>query len=666
MSASALDVKPKVTAERQEFYGRLSQKSAAPLWEVLSDIVTVKPKPVGVPALWRYDELRPLLMEAGGLITAQEAGARVLILENPALQGKSQITGTLYAGLQLVLPGELAPSHRHTPSALRFVLESEGGYTAVDGERIKMLPGDFIVTPSWTYHDHGNDSKSPIVWMDVLDLPLINYLAVGFAEHHPQETQPVTKQPGDSLARFGDGLFPVNFKPTSSDSPVHVYPYDRSKAALLQAAKSTEAHRSHGFKNALFESGHRRVAHRHDRHVPANAAREVFWRAVSFHRRDHLLREGRARQNENRRHDILLGPPRYLRRTVVDARTARSVRTGHRLQRVRSPCAASTGTLARRRIRLAAHPEQRSPCPERLCFTVNCMTLTLAQQAAGRAPGMLLVAALATGVPLWSQDALPAGRTAGEAPALVPAVTPEREVAVAKTGAGGVVCLEPAPMVRWQDYNGPFAKIVGTLGEKVDRPSIRQPNFKEGDVLCSLNVKDKFLLFVHDTTNPFTVLTVAFNSGIDQAENAERRFGQGMEGFGKRLGANEASDATGRFFSEFAFPTLLREDPRYYRLGDGTIKHRLGHALEHTLVAHHDNGSPMPNISLWAGTTAGVLMSDVYHPGTTHGPGPISRQVGLNIAEDAAYDILREFWPEIAKAFHVPFRSSEPNMRPSD
>jgi gentisate 1,2-dioxygenase len=247
MSASALDVKPKVTAQRQEFYERLGQKSAAPLWEVLSDIVTVKPKPVGIPALWRYDELRPLLMEAGGLITAQEAERRVLILENPGIPGKSQITGTLYAGLQLVLPGETAPSHRHTPSALRFVLESEGGYTAVDGERIAMHPGDFIVTPTWTFHDHGNDSNAPIVWMDVLDLPLINSLATGFAEHHPQETQPVTKHPGDSLARYGNGLFPVNFE-AGAVTPVHVYPYDQSRGALLDIAKSAEAHRSHGFK----------------------------------------------------------------------------------------------------------------------------------------------------------------------------------------------------------------------------------------------------------------------------------------------------------------------------------------------------------------------------------------------------------------------------------
>jgi len=248
MPASALDVKPQATAERQEFYQRLGRKATAPLWEVLADIVTVTPKPVGVPAMWRYEELRPLLMEAGGLITAHEAERRVLILENPALRGQSQITGTLYAGLQLVLPGEVAPSHRHTPSALRFVLESQGGYTAVDGERITMRPGDFIVTPSWTYHDHGNNTNAPIIWLDVLDLPMINSMAVGFAEHHPQETQPVTRPDGDSLARFGSGLFPLDYVAQPGHSPVRVYPYERSRASLVESASMGQPHRCHGVK----------------------------------------------------------------------------------------------------------------------------------------------------------------------------------------------------------------------------------------------------------------------------------------------------------------------------------------------------------------------------------------------------------------------------------
>ena len=96
-------------------------------------------------------------MESGSLITAKEAVRRVLILENPAMPGSACITPSLYAGLQLILPGEVAPSHRHTQSALRFIVEGEGAYTAVDGERTIMREGDFVITPTWTWHDHGNE-----------------------------------------------------------------------------------------------------------------------------------------------------------------------------------------------------------------------------------------------------------------------------------------------------------------------------------------------------------------------------------------------------------------------------------------------------------------------------------------------------------------------------
>lgn len=221
-------------------------------------------------------------------------------------------------------------------------------------------------------------------------------------------------------------------------------------------------------------------------------------------------------------------------------------------------------------------------------------------------------------------------------------------------------------MIRWQDYNGPFAKLVGTLAGKLDRTSVHQPNYKPGEVLCSLGVKDKFILAVEDTIDPVTLLDVAFNSGLDQAENAEARFGQGMKGYGKRFAANEESDASGRFFSEFLYPTLLSEDPRYYRLGRGTVGHRLLHAVGHAVIAHQDNGRLMPNIAEWAGTTSGVLMSDIYHPGGTHGPASVAMQVTFNILQDTGFDVLREFWPEIARKFHVPFRAAAPPLqRPS-
>ena len=191
--------KPTLTAERKEFYGRLAAKSAAPLWEVLGAIIPPEPRPEAVPFLWHYDDLRPLLMEAGHLLTEKEAERRVLILENPGLLGKSRVTGSLYIGLQLILPGEVARCHRHATSALRFVLEGNGAYTAVEGERTTMQPGDFILTPSWTYHDHGNPSDGPMVWLDGLDIPIVNLFDTSFAEHYPGEVQPNTIAYGDSL-----------------------------------------------------------------------------------------------------------------------------------------------------------------------------------------------------------------------------------------------------------------------------------------------------------------------------------------------------------------------------------------------------------------------------------------------------------------------------------
>src|SRR5688572_20611466 len=155
-TATNFHVKPGTSPERRDFYARLDKKDTAPLWEVLNRLVLQEPQPAAVAKLWKYDELRPLIMEGGRLITAKEAERRVLVLENPGLRGMSQITQSLYAGLQLILPGEVAPAHRRAAAALRFIVEGSGAYTAVEGERTMMHPGDFTLTPSWTYHDHGN------------------------------------------------------------------------------------------------------------------------------------------------------------------------------------------------------------------------------------------------------------------------------------------------------------------------------------------------------------------------------------------------------------------------------------------------------------------------------------------------------------------------------
>ena len=237
-----------VQRARQAYYDRIAPDHLTPLWEVLGALVPPAPRSPAVTALWRYAALRDKVLEAGHLITAAEAERRVLILENPGLRGQSCITPSLYAGLQLIMPGEVAPAHRHTQSALRLVLEGRGAYTAVDGERTAMHRGDFIITPSWTWHDHGNSGDEPVVWLDGLDIPLVRFLDAGFAEKSAQEYQAVQRPEGDALARFGANMLPVDFEPAAADpTRVFVYPYERTRSALAAIARGTpDPH--HGFK----------------------------------------------------------------------------------------------------------------------------------------------------------------------------------------------------------------------------------------------------------------------------------------------------------------------------------------------------------------------------------------------------------------------------------
>ena len=234
---------------RQEFYARLDRDNLAPLWEVLHALVPPQPRSPCQPGYWNYEAIRPYITEAGRAITAKEAVRRVLVLENPGLRGKSRITHSLFCGLQLILPGEIAPSHRHTQSALRFIVEGSGAYTAVNGERTTMHPGDFILTPSWTWHDHGNPGNEPVVWMDGLDIPLVAFFDAQFAESYPEEVQPVTTREGTSLARYGANLAPLEpVAPFGKTSPVFSYPYARSRESLATLAKNGEPDACHGWK----------------------------------------------------------------------------------------------------------------------------------------------------------------------------------------------------------------------------------------------------------------------------------------------------------------------------------------------------------------------------------------------------------------------------------
>ena len=235
---------PSVQADRAAFSRAIHPLNLMPLWE---RALGLKPGSPCVPATWRYADIKPHLLRASELITKREAERRVLVLENPGLRGTTFITNTLYAGLQIILPGETAYSHRHSPNALRFIVEGTGAYTAVEGEKVPMHVGDFIATPNGTWHDHGHEGTQPVVWMDGLDTPFAAFFGAMFREDYPEARQPITAPAGSAAARFGSNLLPVDYS-GAARCPLLVWPYERSREALFAAARNAELHAVHAHR----------------------------------------------------------------------------------------------------------------------------------------------------------------------------------------------------------------------------------------------------------------------------------------------------------------------------------------------------------------------------------------------------------------------------------
>ena len=198
--------------ELQDYYTQLRAQHVTPAW--IGGGISIEPHSKAVPYLWRWRDLRPQAMRAADLVGTQQAERRVLRLTNPELPGTSA-SNTLVANIQIVMPGEIARAHRHSAAALRLIIEGRGGYTVVNGERVPMFPGDLILTPNWSWHDHANDTDEPMIWLDGLDTPLVRMLEAGFYEEYHRERQDI----GTS----------VNL------SPWH-YPMSEMRAALQRAA----------------------------------------------------------------------------------------------------------------------------------------------------------------------------------------------------------------------------------------------------------------------------------------------------------------------------------------------------------------------------------------------------------------------------------------------
>ncbi len=223
-----------------EFCGALAAKDLQPLWTQASELMPARPYPATEAWLWQWRSVLPLAEKAGELITIDKGGdRRVLALANPGLNGLPFTSSTLWGAVQYLGPHEHALAHRHTPSALRFVMEGSGVWTTVDGDACDMSPGDLILTPSWTWHDHTNGSDQPMTWFDGLDLPLVVALEAVFFERHPDGMQRVTSSHNASAARFGRGLVPRQLGDAQPHSPLLVYRWkdtDDGLASLLAAS----------------------------------------------------------------------------------------------------------------------------------------------------------------------------------------------------------------------------------------------------------------------------------------------------------------------------------------------------------------------------------------------------------------------------------------------
>ena len=220
-----------------------------------------------------------------------------------------------------------------------------------------------------------------------------------------------------------------------------------------------------------------------------------------------------------------------------------------------------------------------------------------------------------------------------------------------------VPCAAPSEPFNMEDYSGPMNRLVAHVSRKAANNSARVPHRQSALRPCAMDAGDKFRAFLGNASSPLTYVGAAWNAALAQLTWDDAGYGLGAAGYGKRYCAAVTDSVAGDFFKTFLFPTVFRQDPRYFRLGQGTAGQRIKHALAHTFVTRSDSGKRMFNYSEWVGTASSKALSNLYHPGNPRGFAPTASRVGFSLANDMAWDLLREFWPEVAHKFRLPFRT---------
>ncbi|MBL8354209.1 MAG: cupin domain-containing protein [Delftia acidovorans] len=236
------------TPELVAYYRDLERFEAGALWTVANKIEPWQPASVSVPTLWRYRDLREHVLRSVALVTPEKAGRRVIYLNNPGRRDVSAAVGWLYSGLQVMYPGECASTHRHSASALRFIMEGSGAYTIVDGHKMTLGANDFVLTPNGTWHEHGvAEQGTPCIWQDGLDIPFVNALEANFYEVHPDLHQQVAYPVDDSShAWSGTALQPHGHSWNKSYSPLFKYEWGPTYESLRRLAQVSEGSKFDG------------------------------------------------------------------------------------------------------------------------------------------------------------------------------------------------------------------------------------------------------------------------------------------------------------------------------------------------------------------------------------------------------------------------------------
>jgi len=218
----------------------LEARSLVPLWPFMRNALPHDiPHRKTRPHVWEWADVRPNLLRAGELTPIEKAERRVLILENPGLAGEIRAAPAIFIGMQLILPGETAPTHKHSPSAVRMVIEGKGGYTIMQGEKCPMEKGDLILTPSGMWHEHGHEGTGPVIWMDALDLPTLANLECSYAiEGGLQNRRAGLDSSQNRFVR--SGLIPYDaLNRKAADYPLVRFPWKDVRAALEALATAT-------------------------------------------------------------------------------------------------------------------------------------------------------------------------------------------------------------------------------------------------------------------------------------------------------------------------------------------------------------------------------------------------------------------------------------------